>query len=356
MVLTKFDYDPLLDLAPWVGQRQATFRFERFNGVTGEELGEIHPIRSAALTHDTTRTIKRSLTLPLGATDTAAMNPVQDRIRPFMVFPNGTEYQLGVYMFSDASREVFTAGKLGTYTLNDEMFRVDQPLTVGYINNETNDTMGIPKVVEQILTPVGITLSIAPSPYGSNDSWSIGTTRGSILESLALTGDYFSPWFDNTGIMRWIRVFDPAMEIPDFDFDAGNKVFRDRVIESDNLLTAPNRFVVVSNRPDDSSSAVVGEYDIPTQFPHSIANRGFVIADVQDLPVRDNVQAAAAARNIGIRGSVYEQVSLTTAPDPRHDSYNVIWWQGAAWLELGWSLAMTEGGAMNHLLRKAYRL
>lgn len=356
MVLTKFDHDSLLDLDPWVGQRQATFRFERYNSVTGEELGEINPIRTATLTHDTTRTIKRSLTLPLGVADTAAINTVQDRIRPFMVFPNGTEYQLGVYMFSDASREVFTSGKLGSYTLTDEMFKVDQPIEVGYINTDDNVELATSEVIRRVLEPVSVSLDIPPGPFGSTDSWSIGTTRGSILESLAITGDYFSPWFDNTGMMRFIRTFNPADEIPDFDFDAGNKVFRSRIVENDDLLTAPNRFIVISNRSTDTSLPVVGVYDIPAQFPHSIQNRGFVIAQVEDLPVNDDGQAAAAARNLGIRWSIFEQVSLTTAPDPRHDSYNVIWWQGEAWLELAWSLAMVEGGAMNHLLRRAFKL
>ena len=44
----------------------------------------------------------------------------------------------------------------------------------------------------------------------------------------------------------------------------------------------------------------------------------------------------------------------STIPDPRHDGYDVIRWQGFNWLELGWSLPMIEGSSMSHTLRKSY--
>ena len=75
---------------------------------------------------------------------------------------------------------------------------------------------------------------------------------------------------------------------------------------------------------------------------------------MENLQVADADQARAVARGIGIRQTVFERVSLTTAPDPRHDSYNVVVWQGEKWLELAWSMALVEGGTMNHLLRKGY--
>ena len=111
MVLTNFPYDPLLDLAPWVGQRQCTYRFDWMNAVSGEVLGQLHPIRSApSISHETSRTIKRQLNLSLGAEDTAQVNVLQDRIMPFMVFPNGQEYPLGRYVFTQQSNQVYSSG------------------------------------------------------------------------------------------------------------------------------------------------------------------------------------------------------------------------------------------------------
>jgi hypothetical protein len=356
--LTNFPPDPILDLEPWVGQRQATFRFERINGVTGEKLGEINPIRDASLSHDTSRIIKRQLNLSLGVVDTATINVVTDRILPFMVFPNGNEYPLGTFMFTDASRQVFssgipgqhTAGGLANVTLNDEMFRVDQQIEKGF--NAVGTTVSA--AIISILAELGIEPILEASPYDSVESWSIGTNRGSILEALSVAGDYYSPWFGNDSRLHFIRTFDPAQGLPDFDFDANNKVLRDAILETDDLLTAPNRFIVVSNAATDPETEVVGVADVPVTAPHSITNRGFVIPLVQNLQISDGAQAQAVAQGLAQRFTVFERVGLTTPPDPRHDSYNVIRWQGEHWLELAWSMSLMEGGAMSHLLRKSY--
>jgi hypothetical protein len=356
--VTNFPHDPLLDLEPWVGQRQASFRFERTDGVTGERLGEIHPLRGASLSHDTSRVIKRQLTLALGVVDTSVINPVSDRINPFMVFPNGAEYPLGRYLFTDASRQVFTsgipsphtAGGLANMTLNDEMFLVDQQIEKGI--NAVG--VGVLDAITQVLEAVDVNYVLESSPYQSAEAWSIGTARGSILESLSVSGDYFSPWFGHDGKLHFIRTFDPANKVPDLDFDAHNQVLRDAILETDDLLTAPNRFIVVSNAADDPDTEVVGTADVPSTAPHSISNRGFVIPQVENLQLSDTAQANAVAQGLANRFTLFERVGLTTPPDPRLDSYNVIRWQEENWLELAWTMELEEGGAMSHLLRKAY--
>jgi hypothetical protein len=99
----------------------------------------------------------------------------------------------------------------------------------------------------------------------------------------------------------------------------------------------------------------VGEASVPQSAPHSLKNRGFEILEVQTLQASSTGQAGAIAKNLMLRQTLFETTSLTTAPDPRHDSYNVIRWQGELWLELAWSMALTEGGGMNHSMRKAYK-
>jgi len=348
--LTTLPHDPLLDLDPWVGQRQCTFRFALSNAVTGEKLGDINPVRNASLSHDTTRTIKRQLSLTLGVRDTANINPLTDRVDVFMVFPNGTEYPMGRYMFTDMSREKFTSGKVSSSILNDEMFLVDQEINEGINGRGQN----VATLITTTVAGLGVTLEVEPTPFTSGESWTVGATRGQILETLSVSGDYFSPWFGNDTNLHFIRSFDPATQIPQFDFDEGNQVMRAGIVESDDLLLAPNRFVVISNAADDTSAAVVGSADVAISAPHSIQNRGFVVQQTKDLQLVNAGQAQAVAQNLAIRQTVFERVSLATVPDPRHDSYDVIRWQGELWLELGWSMNLVEGGTMGHVLRKSY--
>ena len=369
-MLTNFAYDPLLDLAPWVGQRQCTYRFDLLNGTSGENKGEITPIRGATLSHDTSRTIKRQLTLGLGVRDTAIVDPVQDRVTVTMVFPNGQEYSLGRYMFTDESDQIFTSGEISNVVLNDEMYLVDQAITQGFDGGTTSLSSTNPAATSPASSPAGFAITavvtalfnelpvrimIEASPFTSTQSWGIGTRRGAIVEDLALTGDYFSPWFGNDTYMHWIRAFNPALEIPDFDWDAGNQVMRASILRSTNILNAPNRFVVTSNNPSDKKEPTFAVADAPPNAPHSFEKRGFIIADVRTLASVTTAQCAAIAQNLVERQTIFETVTLTTAPDPRHDSYNVVKWQDSLWLELAWTMPLTEGQPMSHTLRRSYR-
>jgi hypothetical protein len=369
MALTNFPYDPLLDLAPWVGQRQCTYRFDLTNGTSGENKGEITPIRGASLSHDTGSTIKRQLTIGLGIRDTALIDPVQDRVTVTMVFPNGQEYPLGRYMFTDESDQLFTSGELANVVLNDEMYLVDQAITQGFDGNttslsstspastpfETAAGFSITSTVSALFSTLPVRILIEASPFTTTQSWGIGTRRGSIVEDLALTGDYFSPFFGNDTYMHWVRSFNPANTIPDFDWDAGNQVMRASILRSTNILNAPNRFIVISNAPTNKNEPTFAVADVPPNAPHSFEKRGFIIADVRDVSSLTTAQCSAIAQNLVQRQMIFETTTITTAPDPRHDSYNVVKWQDSLWLELAWTMELTEGAPMSHTLRRSYR-
>ncbi len=348
---------PLLDFETGLAQRQATFRFELVNGVTGQNLGSITPIRQASLSHDTSRTTKRQLTFPLGRVDTAAVNPLTDRVLPFMVLPGiansdrpDGDWPLGRYMWADESKRETTAGDLGSEQLVDEMFLVDQEIVDGISGVGQNVVI----VAFAAIAGLPVTMEAEASPFLSADAWGAGTGRGQILEALATAGDFFSPWFDNTGKLRLIRTFNAANQPVDIDLDIGNRVLRDSVLASSEILTAPNTIIVVSNNSATPDAPCVGVAEVPVNAPNSVANRGFVIAKTFNLQLTDAGQAAAAAQGLVERMAISEQISLSTPPDPRHDSYNVIRWKGANWLELAWSMPLTEGSDMTHTLRKSY--
>lgn len=357
--------DPRFDLANYIGQRSSTFRFDVVNGLTGMRLGSVTPLRDTvpSLDHDTTRTIKRTLTMAFGKSDTANLNVITDRILPYMVFDDGVEYPLGRYMFSDVTRQRFTSGKLSDTSLVDESFIIDQAIersfTVGATSDNEDDAgaglrfgTSVNVAMNKLLQNITIPRRFEETNVSVTGDWAFGTSRMKVLEDLAVQGGFFSPWVDNDGVLRLIVAFDPNDREVEFDFDASNAVKYESIAESDDLLTAPNRIIVVNNQA--STLPVYGTYDVPSIAPHSIFNRGFVIAEVRNMPVLSTVAANIIARNIGIRETVFERVTLTTAPDPRFDSYNVIKWDNEKWLELSWSMQLIEGGDMQHMMRRAY--
>lgn len=348
------------------GQRSCTFRFTLVDAASDETLGTLYPTQDAVPTlgHDTTRTIKRSLTLGLDAVDAAAVNTIKDRVRIALVLPSGVSYPLGRYAFTDNTRTLYARAKRqASVVLADEMFTLDQPREEGFPNLATvlQSAFAVPSISKLILQlvqdfePVRDVL-VQASSYNTVNTWSVGTTSAQVLDDLAGLGDYFPAWFGNDEALHVVRSFDPAERVPDLDWDTYHHVFSDSITETDDLLTAPNRVVVTSNEVSDNtaSAPIIGSYDIPASAPHSIQNRGFVVPDIRNLQVSSSAQAAAMARNIGIQRTVYQRTTLNTAPDPRHDSYDVIRWQGLNWLELAWSMTLLEGGTMQHTLRRSY--
>lgn len=349
MTLTTQPFSDELELGAGIGQRSESFRFTLIDGLTGGPIGTLTPLRTGTLSHDTNRTIKRSLSLNLGIADTAAINPISDRIDVSMSI-NGVEYPLGRYIFTNDTRQKFTAGSLGTVTLVDEMYIIDQATETGTAARNRSVT----SVIADVLAGFPFNYTIESSDFIAAQSWAAGNRRGQILNDLCLTGDFFTPWFGNDKDMHFIRSFNPATQVPDFDFDAGQAVQLGSPQETNDLLTAPNRFTVISNAADDGQIPVYASADIPLSAPHSIPNRGYVIPEVLDMQLTTSAQALAVARQLALRQSVLEYTNLVTAADPRHDSYNVIQWDGSLWLEVAWSLALSPGGMMTHTLQRAY--
>lgn len=348
---------PALDLSAAVGQFQYTFRFALTDAVSGEHLGDIHPIRDAALRHNTAQITKRSLSLSLGRADTAGINTLTDRVSVFQVIPgvpcpdtDSGDWPLGRYQFVDDPRQVSTGGRLGKPQLTDEMFLVDQAIEAGI----SGVGVAVESVIIAAVAGLPVTLGMEPTTFDSAASWGIGTSRGQILEELSVSGDYFSPWFDNLGVLRFRRTFDPAKAVPDLDFDAGYRVIRADILETSELLTAPNTIIVVSNNSETPEVPVVGIATVPVNAPNSVANRGFAITKVLDLQIANSLQAQAVAEGLVQRQAIFEQVQLSTPADPRHDGYNVIRWQGANWLELSWSMTLAPGEPMTHVMRRSY--
>ncbi len=342
--------DTFLDLDESVGVRSGTFKFFHYDGVTGENLGNITPyISNPTLVHDTSRTVKRSLSLSLGIQDASVINPVRDRIWVYMNL-QGRDWPLGRYMFTDDLAQVTSKGNLASIQVVDEMFRIDQSISQPYASFLEQ----VPVAVRKLVDELDIQFDIDSSPYTSAVSSPIGSRRGSILAQLATQGDYQTPWMNNLGKFTMIRTVDAASAVPTIDFDTEDRIFADGITRTTDILDAPNRFIVIGNGASALNASIVGTYDVPNSAPHSIQNRGFVIPAVVNMQVNNPVQAEAAARTIGLNSNVVERATFSTPPDPRHDSYDVCVWAGLRWLEVRWSMTLVEGGAMSHTLVRAY--
>jgi hypothetical protein len=386
--LTTEPPDPIFDLTVR-GQRKATYVFTLVE-FSGYAQGEINPIRDSppTLAHDTTRIVKRTLSLVLGVDDTARFDPILHRVDVAMKLSDGRLFPLGRYMPVSYSRIVTSQGDMASVALADEMFIIAEPLVnsfscgapIGgnapyenvqeavnrFLDNYFPTFAGIAKtrgpssgatIRSDYQIYNTIPREIDPTSYISAGSWQLGTNGGQVLDSLSVDGDYFSPWINNERIFKMVRLFDPDTVVPTFDFDESGTVIRNSITRTDDFLNAANRIIVVSNSAsgENRTTPIVGTFDIPSSAPHSIQNRGFVVAKTVNLQIPTANQAAVVARNLALRQQVVEKVELSTPPDPRHDGYDVIRFQDEMWLEIGWSMTLLEGAPMRHVLQRIFR-
>lgn len=362
----------MTDLFDWstFGQRSSSFRFDLLDQ-SNSYLGVVDIDQSSVpvIENNINRTIKRrmyGLKLPPATTD--SINTLSDRIRPVMIMQDGTEYPLGVFLFADASRTLqysgsaqFTTPNALNYTTDSSMS--DQLLT---LDQNTNGVNFYPPghsiydaLVQQLEAGGVLEYEIEESTAvirGSNwVVWPTAERRLTVINDLLRMGGYYSLYFDNNGVAQAKLVPDLDATPATFVYGPNKNVLRQPPpVETDDLLDAPNRYVVINTAFTDNP--VWGAWDIPSSAPNSYANRGFYVVKQLDIQgVESNSEARRAAKAEGQADySTYRWVNFSTPIDPRHDTYDILEWRFDKFREQSWSFPCREGSDMDHEIRRIW--
>ncbi len=332
-------------------QRSATFRFDLLDS-SGNFIGDLGVDGSnpPTINHDTTRSINRTINgivLPAGVAK--EVNPFSDKIRPMMDV-GFRSYSLGVFLFGSSSTLRSSIGKTRTASLVDQTFQVNLP-----IERSTSFSKGtlLTSAIAMVLAETGdFDYRIDPNPAVVGDTplaWRAGVPALTILNDLCTLLGYYPFHFNNAGVGLVRRAADTTAATPTLTYNLGTSILDPSLVESDNLLEVPNRYIVV----DTSAilAPIVGYYDVPAAFPHSFENRGFYVREVIEVQGLESVlQANVAAAAIAQRDNRHGRAAFKTPPNPLHDSYDLLWVDGTKYLEIGWSLPLVEGSEMQHTL------
>lgn len=344
----------LLDLE--VRARREKVRFD-LTDPAGRKIGEVHPQRQCTITNESTAQIKRKLTgFMLTPSDTAAVNPLTDRVRPYWVLDDGSEYPLGLFLFAEASTAVLSYGDRLTGTLVDQGLILAQEIdrTVGF-DAGTSATTAISTTLE-LAGFYGASVAASTFELGSPVAWpagQAGTTWAKILDDLCRKAGAYPAYFDATGTVR-VRTIDNVNAVAPV-LDYRGRIRAGSIVTSNDMLIAPNRYLAVDTSA--TTGSISATYDIPDSAPHSANRRGFRITKVVEAPgVGDVAQAAAAAQAAYTAAPVsYATASWSTTPDPRADTFDVVrLWDGENWLSTSWTLPCIAGAAMSHRANRVY--
>lgn len=346
----------LLDLTS-IMSRAEEVRFDIVD-VSGVKVGTLQPVAPAQISNDATQQIKRRLSnLLITSSDYASVNPLAHRIKPYWVLENADELPLGLFMFADASSQRYSYGLTMTATLVDQGLILTQELGTS-LSFAAGTTAS--EAITQTVQAAGIfTASIASTQYtlGSPIAWpagKTGTTYAKVLDDLCLKAGYHSPYFSNSGTLIIREATNLSTATAAYNYVDGGRIIAGSMVESNDLLNAPNRFLVVDTAA--TTGAVTYEYLIPSTAPHSFEYRGFYVTKTVEAPGVGNVEQArsVAEAYYSQTPQAYEIAAFSSPADPRHDTFDVINYRGTNYLEIGWSLTCGPGGPMNHKLSRVY--
>jgi hypothetical protein len=342
--------DPLLDLD--VGARRSTVRFDLLDN-TLVKIGELHPQTfNAFIENATDRTIKRTLgNFTVDWHEAGDVDELTMRVAPWWVLENGETWPLGIFLFADAQRQRHTRGADLTATLVDQCQILDNAdgNVVAYPAGQNVAAAIVAEIrsaglVNFSVDPTGVTLAMTIA-------WDPTRTRLDRMSDLCDLAGFFPPYFDALGRCVCRGAPDPSLGDPTLSLDG--LAYRGTIVERTDQLDAPNRYVVIGSGATDTP--IVGVYDIPAALPWSAQNRGFVVAHTETISgVADVETANRMAQGLAAKdGAGFSHVELDSAPDPRHDTFDLVKWDGQVWLETAWTLPLSEGSDNHHTLRSA---
>lgn len=322
------------------------------------------------ITNDATRSIRRTAAgiiippRPLLDVDplhyyAEDVDPLSMQLRPhWIVHDNGHEFPLGVFIWGDDSEVLWSWGNPRHASFTDLCANLDQPLdhSIGYdvgasvyqalIQQADAEGFGESK---RIIENTTVVLAEAIGWVPSRD------TRLAVMESLCALAGFLPPYIDNSGRLVCRSAPALASTTPTFVYGLGTVVVPGSAVRSSDILTAPNRYVAVG-AVSVFGIPYVGIYDIPDDAPNSFRNTGkYRRKTVAMQGIADQVAIDAAAyAAYASDSSTYSWLSFDTPPDPRHDTWDVVSFDGVNYRQIGWRLATRPGSTMHHDCRGVY--
>lgn len=341
------------------GQRVEDVRFEVLDA-DANYVDVCHPVaETGSVTWDPSNRISRKLSgVQFDPDEAATLTAGVNRIRPVWLV-GGSEYPLGVFRYLGGARSEH-AGEWFTDAapMQDRGYQLKNLIRSSYnvpavavLTDVFADVAAGAGITDLDVTASGVVNGLVPLNWFGGE-----TTRINILDRLTDLLGYLPSYFDNTGCLVARPVPVPTDDAPDHVYADGDNA---RVVsESETEVLAvtdrPNIYIARSTTP--SGSPVVGIYEVPETYENSYARTGDEVPFFIDMDgLATTAQATEVARRRAQRDmAVVRTVTFDTVPDPRHDSWGVVEWNGERMLETGWTLELKAGGKHSHVLTNVF--
>lgn len=273
---------------------------------------------------------------------------------PYWLLGTGDEYPLGRFRRATELMQVRSQGDVLLLTLWDRMKLLHRPMEEAYF-------IDAGQRIADNLRQLAADLGIAEHRIDGSDivakeplPWPRATaTYLDVFETGCTLLGFLPPYFTNTGVFICRGAPDFENATADHRYGLDKRVTKDTVDIARNDLNLPNRYEVTSSSSMDEP--LFGFFEIPQDAPHSFYNNGGYwnvrLEHLQGLETDE--QCADAAR--ALYAADIEQAVVRTfdaLPDPRHDTHDLIDFDGVLEREVAWTLTCKAGGPMRHETRR----
>lgn len=339
------------------GQRRESVAYEVV-GPDGLHRGWVKPTRGPRISVDTARTFARTLDSLFVSWDQAAdLDTLTDRIRPSWVRENGDRSPLGEFLFGHAPMQENGRGSDLMCSMVDQstiLDQIDGKLRGCAVGQNVSDCIHDEWIASGVRE---FRVEFSPVVLGAPIGWPAGTPLRKRMQDLGKLIGYLDPYFDNYGVGISRSIPDLTTVTPTLRYGnlAGEyPVDRGTVVRDNDRLATPNRWVAVDTSA--STTAYVGQYDLPDYIPWSAAARGLVVcAPIIRVQGGTSVaQMESIARAAAMADASLNETLVFSAPFvPLHDEWDVLGYGGDAWLERSWAGDLRAGGAIQHTARRS---
>lgn len=339
--------NPILDLQTGIGQARYEIRFQVLDQNLSD-IGWVYPLKATGVTAATSGSIKRQLSgVVFNEPDLRELNPFRDRIKPYMVLEDGTYWPLGVFVFTNAAKHLGSFVSTLAVTLMDQEFILSQGIVAA---SGVNPGGSLLTAISTLLDQAGVQYRNIPATSTATAetaiAWPVGTARLKMITDICKLAGWLPPYFDNDGGFV-IKAPPSALSNPDHEYTT-DRAQHATVTENQNLLSAPNVFIVLCNGAAKSDISAVAYVD--PALPFSVENRGYAVPSVTRAQGISSTQQAQTMADALAAGGAhgYKNVDFTGPPDPRHDLFQTVDWMGTIYRELKFDLQFA--GMMTHSL------
>lgn len=278
----------------------------------------------------------------------AQVNPLTDLLAAVAVDEAGNTTRLGLFFVLDDATRVLSddvvAPPVPVLADSGVLLDTESPYTM---SARVGETLG--DAIARVCDAAGVTrrmIDPAGDLVGEPIAWPVGTRYTAALASLCQLAGFLPAHFDRDGVLI-LRAPPPPDAAPDVTYTSADVIAATRVVSND-LLTAPNTFVVVGAGATGGPIVAVAEVD--PGLPHSVQNRNRrVVQTIREQGVDTVDQAERLASLVALTASQQATtVTFSTVPSAAHDCFTLVEVDGVLYQEASWVLPLDGTQPMGH--------